>query len=298
MPKSTCIAGLLLSVCVRSAAAQTHASGTAPDSVGQATRTAFRNHLEQSYITLLGGVGNLAKLWFEGSVAPGIVLAQTSSLAAVVTPKIIVRMLREPSEPVRTPSYMPRVSLFFFRSRPTADSVRYWIVNIAHHSNGQEKPLFNADGTVNDSSGNFSTNYIEAGLVDIAADTRAISDFFILALAHPRFLMDPELRGHYSPYAVHAGGTTASFRGVAATLEVTGYLGPAPDFPDGWWRRVGIWTSVSGGWDWTREMGLFANAYLGPDYYNVQFHRYISVLRAGISTTPIRSARAGASPRR
>jgi hypothetical protein len=109
--------------------------------------------------------------------------------------------------------------------------------------------------------------------------------------------MDPELRGHYSPYAVHAGGTTASFRGVAATLEVTGYMGPGPEFPDGWWRRVGIWMSVSGGWDWTREMGLFANAYVGPDYYNVQFHRYISVLRAGISTTPIRSPPAGPAAR-
>jgi hypothetical protein len=297
MPKSACIAGLLLSACVQPAASQTGASGTPRPPAGREARAAFRNHLEQSYVTLLGGVGNLPKLWFEGSVAPGIVLAQTSWLAAVVTPKIIVRMLREPSEPVRTPSYMPRVSVFFFRRGPTADSVRYWIVNIVHHSNGQEKPLFNRDGTVNDSSGNFSTSYIEAGVVDIAADTRAISDFFVLALAHPRFLMDPELRGHYSPYAVHAGVTTASFRGVAATLDVTGYMGPAPEFPDGWWRRVGVWMSVSGGWDWTREMGLFANAYVGPDYYNVQFHRHVSVLRAGISTTPIRSPPPGASPR-
>jgi hypothetical protein len=74
-------------------------------------------------------------------------------------------------------------------------------------------------------------------------------------------------------------------------------MGPGPDVPDGWWRRVGIWMSVSGGWDWTREMGLFANAYVRPDYYDEQFHRYISVPRAGISTAPIRSPPAGPAAR-
>jgi len=106
-----------------------------------------------------------------------------------------LRMFNETSNPVRTPSYMPKATIQMAwlknrSARAAADEqflrgpVEMWLVNVipfGHHSNGQNGCLFVQQARINDEcepqeiavagpqdvnveNGSFSTNYIRAGL--------------------------------------------------------------------------------------------------------------------------------------
>ena len=146
---------------------------------------------------------------FEGQIAPRVIITDSMGTAArdvlanesksavwgwqaSTTPMVRLRMFDQTSNPVRTPSYMPKgtvqVARFKNLSRATdPDSsafnegpIAMWLVDaipFGHHSNGQDGCLFvdqarDADGEcvavpglphdVNKKDGSFSTNYIEA----------------------------------------------------------------------------------------------------------------------------------------
>jgi hypothetical protein len=104
-------------------------------------------------------------------------------VALQVTPRYKVRILwnneaeGDSSLPVRTPSYMPGLSLFvpvshspFKRARnyteapELADGYRnlhYLGLSAFHHSNGQDGAEIREDGKFNTYNGNFSTNFVE-----------------------------------------------------------------------------------------------------------------------------------------
>ena len=146
---------------------------------------------------------------FEGQIAPRIIITDSIGTAArdvlasesksavwgwqaSTTPMVRLRMFDQTSNPVRTPSYMPKgtvqVARFRNLSRATdPDSAAFndgpismWLLDtipFGHHSNGQDGCLFvdqarDADGEcvplsgvphdVNKQDGSFSTNYVEA----------------------------------------------------------------------------------------------------------------------------------------
>jgi hypothetical protein len=149
-------------------------------------------------------------LVFEAQVAPDIRIVDTFAdrlrrvldpakprvfaYSAFATPMFRLRMFNETSNPVRTPSYMPKVSAQFawFQNRSRAadapDShagpIDMWLLHaipFGHHSNGQKDCLFvdqrQVDGEcvpdentprsspqTNTQTGSFSTNYIRVGL--------------------------------------------------------------------------------------------------------------------------------------
>jgi hypothetical protein len=92
-----------------------------------------------------------------------------------LTPRYIVRIFRDNEEfndtslPVRTPSYMPGGTFFIPLRSPRSTAATYdWYKDkqylglaFFHHSNGQDGPEFNEDGTINVHNGNFSTNFLE-----------------------------------------------------------------------------------------------------------------------------------------
>ena len=67
-----------------------------------------------SYITFPTDIGNIEPLMFEANVNPSFVIRQRedSKLMAVLTPQITIRMYNEDSYPVRTPNYIPQVSVY------------------------------------------------------------------------------------------------------------------------------------------------------------------------------------------
>jgi hypothetical protein len=72
-----------------------------------------------SYITFPTDIGNIEPLTFEGNLIPNFYLRQStnSRLMGVLTPQIIIRMYEERSYPVRTPSYMPQITIIFLKER-------------------------------------------------------------------------------------------------------------------------------------------------------------------------------------
>ena len=150
-----------------------------------------------------------SNLVFEGQIAPRIIVVDSLGDAAQkvlsadkkpvwgwqisATPMVKLRMFDETSNPVRTPSYMPKGTFQMARfqnlSRATDPDdeefnrgpIGVWLVDVipfGHHSNGQNGCLFmfqarDANGdcvdagaipsrTINRIDGSFSTNYIEA----------------------------------------------------------------------------------------------------------------------------------------
>ena len=167
-------------------------------------------------------------LVFEGQIAPRIIIVDSIGRATrdvlleikapvwgyqvSTTPMVKLRMFDQTSNPVRTPSYMPKGTVQLARFRNTSretdtDSegfnrgpIEMWLIDVVpfgHHSNGQDGCLYtqearNADGdcvdvvpaavkTVNKKDGSFSTNYIEAmafyGRMTLDSDGAAAGDF-------------------------------------------------------------------------------------------------------------------------
>jgi hypothetical protein len=169
-------------------------------------------------------------LVFEAQIAPDIRIVDNFSgaLARVLDddkPRVFayslfgtfltrLRMFDEESNPVRTPSYMPKatVQLAWLKNlsprEPTDDQflrgpVEMWLISaipFGHHSNGQngclfigqvriegecepQQPMVDGPEDVNQVNGSFSTNYIRVGLEyrrlhpngDDPVDTRAIT---------------------------------------------------------------------------------------------------------------------------
>jgi hypothetical protein len=93
-----------------------------------------------SYITAPIDIGNIEPLWFEANIIPGFNIRQNknSRLMGVLTPQIIIRMYQEKSAPVRTPSYIPQITVYYkLKSKTDANSLSLF-GKFAHHSNGQE----------------------------------------------------------------------------------------------------------------------------------------------------------------
>lgn len=250
----------------------------------------LRNHLERSYITFTGGLGNGPAVWFEGNIAPPFVVIDQNRWGLVLTPKVILRMMRTNSAPVRTPSYMPRLS-GYYRLSSQGDSSSYLFATISHHSNGQDGDFFNPDGTINDRDGSFSTNFLEIGFQRVLPDDEGIGHSRLSVEYHPPPLMDEHLRPLYSKFRVHVGGSYSFADRTTGAIDVTYLADPTPytrKIQDRF--QVGVNTTITQ--PWLSEIAFLVNAYYGQDYYNMQFQRRVTMLRFGIVTTPSRGRNA------
>jgi hypothetical protein len=72
--------------------------------------------------------------------------------------RINVRLFAGEGSPVKSPSYMPGGTLYFRLNRQSYNP-KFFSVSYTHHSNGQEGPTLNPNGTFNTDSGKFTTNF-------------------------------------------------------------------------------------------------------------------------------------------
>jgi len=119
-----------------------------------------------SYITFLGGLGNMDPLLYEANLIPNFYIRKMGSrLMGVFTPQIILRMYRETSSPVRTPSYKPQITIYYRTGKTKRLGYLSFFGRFAHHSNGQDGDFFLENGEINTKSGDFTTNYVEFGVL-------------------------------------------------------------------------------------------------------------------------------------
>ncbi len=256
-----------------------------------------------SYITFPTDIGNIEPLWFEGNLIPNFYLRQSknSHLVGVITPQVIIRMYQERSYPVRSPSYIPQLTLYY----SLIENKKYKDISlfgrIAHHSNGQDGEFFLENGNVNTKSGDFSTNFFEAGIIKTYFNKRFRAyQFFKSSLeVHPQSWSCNELEGVYSTVRWHNAfsifklfNKNIDTKLRHATISINGetiwMFGKLNSWEITSINRLNLNFIFYYHPKFLEDIGLFISYYHGMDYYNISFNHQIDVLRFGIMTDKLR----------
>ena len=256
-----------------------------------------------SYITFPTDIGNIEPLWFEANLIPNfyVRVREDSRLMGVVTPKIIIRMYQEESYPVRTPSYIPQMTVYYLLSSKTAVNSLSLFGKIAHHSNGQDGEFYLENGDINLKTGNFATNYYELGIIKTNYNTRfnAVQFFGTSMEIYPSKLTIEELYDIYSLYRwntifsifkiqtdrVHHQKRNASISIKGQTTWMFGDLNNWGNFS---LNRLNLSLTFYYHPKFLEDIGFFAQIYHGLDYYNIYFNHKIDIIRFGIMTEKLR----------
>jgi len=256
-----------------------------------------------SCITFPTDIGNIEALWFEANLKPNFYIRQSknSRLMAVLTPQIIIRMYQEESFPVRTPSYMPQVTLYYLLNEKKNSRSLNLFGRVGHHSNGQDGAFYLEDGSLNLISGNFATNFLELGLIVTNVNTRFNAyQFFKTSLEiHPKNFIQEELMGIYSRYRWHNAFSIfklssnnevndAKKPSISLKGEMTWMFGDYNNLdvisPD----RINLNLTFYYHPKFLEDIGLFIQYYHGSDYYNMYFDHRLDLLRFGFMTEKLR----------
>ncbi len=258
-----------------------------------------------SYITLPTDIGNMAPLWFEANLIPNFFIrkSKNSRLMGVLTPQFIIRMYQEESFPVRTPSYIPQLSIYYMlRSRTEVYSLSIY-GKYVHHSNGQEDDFYLEDSTINFKSGDFSTNYFELGFIKTNYNKRFnAAQFFGTSIEmYPYNAMREDLHPYYSMFRWNAKFSIFKIpaykkdhsKSKKASISIRGHLTWMFGELNGWDplspKRFNLSLTFYYHPKFLEDIGFFVNVYHGLDYYNIYiFSEQISVLRFGIMTDKLR----------
>ncbi len=256
-----------------------------------------------SYITFPTDIGKIESLWFEGNLIPNFYLRKShnSRLMGVLTPQIILRMYQEKSFPVRTPSYMPQITVYYRLSEWAHDRSLTLFGRIGHHSNGQEGDFFLENGRPNLQSGDFATNFLEAGLISthVVPQLNAYQFFKSSLEIHPNGLMQEELSGIYSQYRWHnafsvfklSSGNDPSHPqkpDISIKSELTWMFGNFNHLATLSGERLKLSLTFFYHPEFLEDIGLFVQYYHGSDYYNIYFDHRLDVLRFGLMTEKLR----------
>ena len=243
---------------------------------------------------------------FEGAILPHFFVLKSRTLAGdpenahrwalLFTPGVRVRMMHGPSDPVRSPSYMPRIDFQKLLVRDHGNTVNLWEwhAGIGHHSNGQSGCLF-VDQTssgnacvpqmfagdpetrlVNRRHGAFSTNDVRSGIGFrhnlVNKEGQTTQDWSAGLEYQRQFRSNAELKPVYTQNRVN-GSLAVSWKdlGWTSRLRAEMAVAIAVDRP---LKKVARWSfNPQLAWfPWSQSgVGLFVRLYRGQDYYNLGF---------------------------
>jgi len=204
----------------------------------------------------------------------------------------------------------------------TFQDFSYWGFSINHHSNGQTGDFFNADGTVDTVNGTFGTNYVIVEYhnwsqlkvpLPILGSGKALIDANDLSLSlevhlpNPpgeRWFHDPVLDEQFGPIRPHFKAVLYERSPFNPSTYAKTWFNFSYAFP----RKYHIAPEPSAGIEGTPArfwqdhftvdfeqtlflsrldpLGLYAGVHLGPDYYNIWYLHYASMIRIGIAVDP------------
>ncbi len=270
-------------------------------------------HVNQSdsYITFTDGIGNLEPLIFEANINPNFVVRkrEDSRLMMVLTPQITLRMYNENSYPVKTPSYIPQLSLYYLFGSTKLTHHTTLYARLAHHSNGQDGSFYVKDEEwdaqnpkINVETGNFSTNFFEIGFIDTSyGPNKSAVKFFKTSLEiHPKSWMWEDLKGQYSAfrwhnsfYAYKLTSDKTIFRkqrkaDFSLKIETTWMLDSVNNWDTFDPKRFNGALTFYYHPGFLEEIGFFTRFYHGSDYYNINFQHRLNILLFGLMTEILR----------
>lgn len=237
------------------------------------------------------------KVLFESQIAPSYELVLVGkdpakmkkgfSLQAVVTPKILLKMYADQSRPVKTPSYMPQLTV---RAAWKGDLVGFYpFLTLAHHSNGQSGDTYEPgdDSTlsvVNTETGNFATNYIKIGYA-ISAGPWPNHRLGVAYEHHPVhgwwFQIDNVIKDSYGRKRLHFFYEYAG-KNMQVDVKYT-RIYDAWSLPDGVSPNI---VEATARWRvpvFRNMVWLFATYYQGQDYYNIHFNEQLEQFKMGVA---------------
>ncbi len=256
-----------------------------------------------SYITFPYEFGNMEELWFEANIIPNFLVRKNKSarLMGVITPQMIIRMYREESFPVRTPSYIPQLTVYYLIGNKQHIENLTIFGRFAHHSNGQTGSFYNENGDVNHLSGDFSTNFVEAGAIFTNFNPRLNAyQFFSSSLeVHPGNWSVEELCDRYSTVRWHH--TASIFKlshgkpdrhekkpDISMKARISWLFGEIDDWSPSSPDRLVFDLVFFYRPGFLEEIGIFLQFYHGLDYYNIYFDEHRDLIRFGIMTEQLR----------
>ena len=257
----------------------------------------------ESYITFPTDVGNIEPLVFEANLNANFYIrtSKDARLIGVLTAQVLLRMYQEYSLPVRTPSYIPQLTAYYrLSANPNVNSLSL-MARIAHHSNGQDGSFYLDNGEINTQSGNFSTNYVELGLIKTNFNKRFNATQFMSTSFewHPKELTDDDLIGKYSLYRwntifsifklpIEKTSTKKKRASISLKGKTTWMFGDINNLDFFSLDRMNVSFTFFYHPKFLQDIGLFAQIYHGMDYYNIYFDHQITVLRFGIMTEKLK----------
>ncbi|KAB2881559.1 hypothetical protein F9K33_00435 [bacterium] len=240
---------------------------------------------DDSYISYPMG----ENLIFEGQIAPNYPVMQwgtdqsTFKGNITITPKVILKMYRTRSSPVKTPSYMPKITI---QGALDLGSVSlYPFLILSHHSNGQGGETFVTDDanatSINKESGSFATNFIQLGyffsLPDLDKHYMGISYEH-----HPVhgwwFGIDPAIQDIYGRRRLHY-----EYKYLGNIFQFETSYTDIIDKPKGIPKGIFSATAKIKSPVFRKSMWFFASYYQGQDYYNINFNNKTRQGKAGIA---------------
>lgn len=259
--------------------------------------------VERNYMTF-PAFGRVEPTLFERNFCPHkYIKTRNEKILLDVAFQITIRMLNLRSSPIRTPDYLPSATAYALLKQNIDKSNLYGFVSIAHHSNGQDDPFYNEDGSVNLKDGNFSTNFIKIGFTKSCSFLNNTTKSFYSCSFEQHLNIDRsvELNGIYGFSRLHFDYKSKEvslstskktnkrnhfLRFSTNNTLIVDELGDAKltDISKRlitsfkvFYRNVAF-----------KNLSVFIQAYQGQDYYNIQFVNNISFIRAGVSCEPSR----------
>lgn len=286
------------------------AQATPPTDSADRTSRLMVSHFERSYITIPGLTSGIDGLLFEASIAPPFYVQVSPQVTIVFTPKVVLRMLTAESRPVRTPSYMPRITLYRFKPPTAAEleggRIHYEYLTVSHFSNGQDGSFRDSLGNLNHVNGSFSTNFVEAG-THFGLRYPGLGEVGFMELsAELHWGYEASEHEDYSDARIHfSQGFSWSFDGPGRDTHDEWSLSATetwlvddagPDFTG--IKRLTLWATLTWAPSWSGDLSMFANFFTGQDYYNIHFDETLTAIRIGLAATRGRASSAVPAPGR
>ena len=282
-------------------------------------RQLIERYLVPSYITFLGGLnygrghGALDDLLMEADINQHLHWQPRffkDKIFLKIIPRVRLRMIREKSSPIRTPSFMPNATAFFGFGKAQASNQNagftYYSVMFSHHSNGQAGDFYNQDGAINLLTGSFSTNFLDFGINRVWGLKRLWQARTRLSLVwHLWFNRNDELDNQFE--RVKVAVTTSTIRAtpgfLGRSVELQGYISytlsgldytfiPGPNagvssITATWKDRINWGISISFGKRGGGDFLWFIKIDHSYDYYNINFWQKLRRIQFGIAADPL-----------
>jgi hypothetical protein len=262
----------------------------------------FLSFSDKSYFMYRNGIGNLETLVYEACFSPSLILSvkKFPDFGLEMTPQIILRMYDQYSHPVRTPSYMPKATLFYHALKmPDHKYDLFTFFTFGHHSNGQDGQFFQSDSSINIINGSFATNYFRGGIIFSYPEKEIFTPLSNLKFSGNYFILrEPYLKVMY--------GKWRFFADLESTINLSKERGNIFNDNKSKSKLIG---SMHIGWiasdlinanpidvkrlifsytityqpSFINEIALFTRFYYGQDYYNINFERTLKVLQFGLA---------------